>query len=176
MRSAEGLPPVRVAASVRRGVLTWSARGLVRGQRLQFVERARRGEANVLLTTRRARGRFAFTPDPALGTRRRIEAVVINAGTPRATRTVARFRVARPARPGRVRSIRLRSRTLVWRRDRVAVSYTVAVTRSDGTTSTHTTGRPRLRLTGAVPRRVAIVAQDAAGRTGPVARVTVRRR
>ena len=42
---ADGLPPVRVAARVRRGVLTWSARGLVRGQRLQFVERARAGEA-----------------------------------------------------------------------------------------------------------------------------------
>ena len=121
VRVADGLPPVRVPARVRRGVLTWSARGLVRGQRLQFVERARAGEANLLLTTRRARGRVKFTPDPALGTRRRIDAIVINAGTPRATETVARYRVAPPARPGRVRSIRLRSRTLTWRRDRSAV-------------------------------------------------------
>ena len=68
VRVADGLPPVRVSARVRRGVLEWSARGLVRGQRLQFVERARAGEANVLLTTRRARGRLKFTPDPALGT------------------------------------------------------------------------------------------------------------
>ena len=164
---ADGLPPVRVAARVRRGVLTWSARGLVRGQRLQFVERARAGQANVLLTTRRARGRLKFAPDPALGARRRIDAIVINAGTPRATETVARYGVPRPARPGRVRAIRLRSRTLTWRRDRSAVSYIVAVTRADGTTSTRTTRRPRLRVPGDV-RRVAIVAQDATGRTGPV--------
>ncbi len=168
VRVADGLPPVRVSARVRRGVLEWSARGLVRGQRLQFVERARAGEANLLLTTRRARGRVKFTPDPALGTRRRIDAIVINAGTPRATETVARYRVAPPARPGRVRSIRLRSRTLTWRRDRSAVEYIVAVARADGTTSTHTTRRARLRVPADV-RRVSIVAQNAAGRTGPVA-------
>jgi hypothetical protein len=163
---ADGLPPVRVKARVRRGVLTWSARGLVRGQRLQLVERARAGEANVLVTTRRARGRLRFTPDPALGARRRIDAIVINAGLPRSTETVARYRVAPPARPGRVRSIRLRSRTLTWKRDRRAVSYVVAVTLGDGTTSTRTTRRTRLRVPRGV-RRVTIVAENAAGRTGP---------
>jgi hypothetical protein len=150
---------------VRRGVLRWTARGLG-GQRLQFVERARRGEANVLLTTRRARGRVRFTPDPALGVSRRIEAIVLNGGTPRATETVARYRVAPPARPGRVRAIRLRSRVLTWRRDRAAVSYVVALTRRDGTTSTQTTRRPRLRVPADVGRAT-IVAQDALGRTGP---------
>jgi hypothetical protein len=163
---ADGLPPVRVKARVRRGVLTWSARGLVHGQRLQLVERARAGEANVLLTTRRTRGRLRFTPDPALGARRRIDAIVINAGMPRSTETVARYRVAPPARPGRVRSIRLRSRTLTWKRDRRAVSYVVAVTLGDGTTSTQTTRRTRLRVPRDV-RRVSIVAENAAGRTGP---------
>jgi hypothetical protein len=163
---ADGLPPVRVTARVRRGVLTWSARGLVRGQRLQFAERARAGEANVLLTTRRARGRLRFTPDPTLGTRRRIDAIVINAGTPRATETVARYRVAAPGRPGRVRSIRLRSRTLTWKRDRRAVGYIVAVTLSDGTTSTDSTRRPWLRVPRDA-RRVTIVAENAAGRIGP---------
>jgi hypothetical protein len=172
---ADGLPPVRVKARVRRGVLTWSARGLVRGQRLEFVERARAGEAGVLLTTRRARGRFRFTPDPALGSRRRIEAIVINAGMPRATSTVARYTVRRPARPKRVRAIRLRSRMLTWRRDRSAVEYIVAVTRADGTTTTQTTKRPRLRVPRDV-RRVAIVAQNAAGRTGPVTTVRPPRR
>jgi hypothetical protein len=166
VRVADGLPPVRVAARVRRGVLTWSARGLVRGQRLQFVERSRAGEANVLRTTRRARGRSRFTPDPAFGRARRIEAIVINAGTPRSTQTVARYTVAAPARPGRIRAIRLRSRTLTWKRQRNAVSYTVAVTRADRTTSTHTTRGPRLRVP-ADTRRVTIVAQNAAGRTGP---------
>ena len=97
---ADGLPPVRVTARVRRGVLTWAASGLVHGQRLQFVERARAGEAHVLTTTRRARGRLRFSPDPALGSRRRIEAIVINAGTPRSTETVARYRVAPPRRAG----------------------------------------------------------------------------
>ena len=60
--------------------------------------------------------------------------------------TVARYRVAPPGRPQRIRAIRLRSRTLTWRRDRNSVSYVVAVTRRDGTTSTHTTRRPRLRV------------------------------
>ncbi len=168
VRVADGLPPVRVSARVRRGVLTWSTRGLVRGQRLQFVERARAGEANELLTTRRARGRLRFTPDPALGSRRRIEAIVINAGTPRATETVARYTVAAPKRPARVRSIRLRSRSLTWRRDRSAVSYIVAVTRADDTTSTQTTRRTRLRVPSDV-RRVTIVAENAVGRSGPAA-------
>lgn len=168
VRVADGLPPVRVSARVRRGVLTWTARGLVRGQRLQFVERARAGEAHVLATTRRSRGRLRFTPDPAFGKRRRIEAIVLNGATPRATETVARYVVAAPKRPGRVKAIRLRSRTLTWRRDRRAVEYVVAVTLADGTTSTRTTRRTRLRV-AAGARRVAIVAANAVGRTGPVA-------
>jgi hypothetical protein len=175
LRTADGLPPVRVDARVRRSVLTWSARGLAGGQRLQFVERARSGEANVLVTTRRARGRLRFAPAAALGARRRIEAIVLNRGTPRSVVTVARYRVAPPARPRRVRGIRLRSRALVWRRDRASVSYVVAVTRRDGTTSTHTVRRPRLRV-GRDVVRVTVVGQNAAGRAGPAGRARVGRR
>ena len=98
---ADGLPPVRVTARVRRGVLTWcGAGGWCADSGCSSSSAPARVRRTCWLTTRRARGRLRFSPDPALGSRRRIEAIVINAGTPRSTETVARYRVAPPGAPG----------------------------------------------------------------------------
>ncbi|HEX6022353.1 MAG TPA: hypothetical protein VFZ00_10185, partial [Solirubrobacter sp.] len=162
---AESLPPLKVHASVRRGVLRWRATGLA-GQRLELVEHAN-GLAHRLLVTRRASGRIRLKPDLALAPRRRIEAIAYNGATPRASVTVARYRAALPRKPGRVRGVKLRRGVLSWRAVRGAVRYELALTAADGTTRTVTTRRTRLR---ARPRAVAIVAFNAAGKPGPITR------
>ena len=178
VRFARELPPVRVRARVSgrgtRRVLTWRARGLD-GQRLELVERSARG-AHLVTSTRRASGRARFTPDPLLGVRRTVEAVVFNGATPRSTSTVARFRVAPPRRPRRVRGIRLRRGILTWRAQRGVPRFEVAVQRPDRTTASFTVRRPRVRipgLPGSGTLRVSILGVDATGRLGPLTRARV---
>jgi hypothetical protein len=170
IRFARGLPPVKIAAHVRRRgarrLLTWRARGLA-GQRLQLVERSR-GGAHLLRSTRRKAGRLLFTPDPQLGRKRTIEAVVFNGATPRSSTTVARFTVPPPQRTRRVRKLKLRGRTLSWQRQRAADAYELALVRPDGTTSSRTVRRPRLKLAGHGAIRVQILAVDVLGRPGPL--------
>ena len=174
VRIADGLPPVRIRARVTgrgdRRTLKWRASGIA-GHSLQFVARAP-GRAQVLATTRRARGRLRFRPELGTARRRVVEAIVVRRGIPRLTRTVARFTVATPARPGRVSRVRLRGRELTWRAARGAAEYEIAVTRPDRTTTLHSSRRAKLRL-GALPRRgrirVEIVALDALERPGRLA-------
>jgi hypothetical protein len=70
----------------------------------------------------------------------------------------------------------LRGRTLVWRADPGARTYVIALTHPDRTTTSHTTGVPRLRLPAGTPRRgtlrVVVLGRDATGRTGKPTRAT----
>ncbi|MGH2848443.1 MAG: hypothetical protein ACRDL0_20945, partial [Thermoleophilaceae bacterium] len=163
-------------AAGRRRVLAWRAGPLPFGQRLTFVERGAQA-ANVLLTTRRRRGRLNFTPDPAAGRKRRIEVTVTRRGIPRLTRRVARFTAPRPPRLRRVTGLRLRGRTLRWRRQKAAGSYALAITSPGDARTSHSPIRPRLRLPFR-PRRgrisVTIVAVSAQGKVGPSATKRIR--
>jgi len=174
VRLARGLPPLRLTAKVSgrgsRRVLDWKATGLG-GQRLQFVERSGRAAA-LLTTTRKSSGRLRFTPDPALGANRTIQAVSFNGATPRSTQTAARYRVAAPRRPRRTTGLKLRKRVLTWRAQPGITRYELALTRPDGTQTSHVARRARLPLAGLPKKgtlRVAIVAVNGQGRTGPIA-------
>lgn len=181
LKVALGLPPVSLRASVRRAgarrVLRWRAPGL-RGQRLEFVERAAGGGARRLSTTRRSSGTLRFTPAAALGAQRRtIEAIAYNRATPRSSTTVARFVASAPAKPTRVRDLKLSGRTLRWRAQRGIPAYELGVTLPDGTTLALRARRNRITIAGLPSRgavRVAIVALDALGASGPVVRAKVR--
>jgi len=175
IRMAENLPPVALRASVRRTrggkrILTYRVRGLA-GQTVQFTERGN-DAAHVIATTGRAAGTLRFTPDPVLGRNRTIQAIVANNGMPRLARTVARFTVEPPPRPRRVTKVRLRARTLTWRRQPGVTRFEIAITAPDRTTSIDTSQRPRLKLRATLPRsgtlRVTIVALDAVGRHSPI--------
>jgi hypothetical protein len=174
LRVARGLPPLKIDAKVRgrgsRRLLSWRARGLAH-QRLQLVERAN-GAGNLLTTTKRSSGRIPFTPDPKLGSKRTIEAIAFNGATPRSSATVARYRVAPPPKPKRVRGLKLRKRILSWKPQRDVVSYELALTMPDRTTRSLTAPRAMLKLSGLPKRgtlRVSIVGVNALGRFGRVA-------
>ena len=123
-------------------------------------------------------GRLRFTPDPKLGSlRRTIEAIAYNGATPRSRTTVARFRAPAPVKPRKVRGLKLRKRTLRWRGQRGIVRYQLGITLPDGTTRALRARRARLtvrNLPKAGSVRVAIVAVNAVGDSGPVARAKVR--
>jgi hypothetical protein len=181
VRLATGLPPVRVHARVvgtgKRRSLTWSAKGLA-GHTLTLVEEGRGGSARRLRTTRRARGKIAFTPSPVIiGAQRRVEAIVARRGIVRTTDVVARYRFAATT-PGRTTSVRRRGVVLSWRAVPGASAYAVAVQPRTGTTFIRTVTKPALRLPAALRRGavvVRIVALDAAGRAGRPATAVFKR-
>ncbi|MBE2314624.1 hypothetical protein DVA67_001460 [Solirubrobacter sp. CPCC 204708] len=160
VRSAPGLAPVNVKASVKRGVLRWTLDRLP-GQRVTFVERGADG-ARELVTTARASGRVRFKPGTG---RRTVEALVTQDGLPRATRVVARFSGPSP-KLRRVAKVTLRGGTLRWRGQAAAARYAVAVEAKDGGVESFTPARASLRV-GCAVRRVTIVALSGDGRPGP---------
>lgn len=177
VRVARGLPPVRLKATVSgkgaRRTLTWKGSGLA-GQRIQFTERAG-NTSRPIATTGKSSGKLRFTPDPRLGAARTIEAVVSNRGLPRETRTVTRYRIAPPATPKRVAGLKLAKNVLTWRALAGATTYEIALTRPDGTTTSHTARRARFSIPGLPARgalRVQIFAVNALGRSGPATTAT----
>ena len=178
---ATPLPAPRVRGAVggrgRARVLRYRA---TRGGGLAtvFVERWNGGQRTLGRATRAA-GAIRFAPAPGPRGRRAIVALVARDGLPRLERTIARYTAPPPARPGRVRGLRLahgrRALTARWRGVAGARSYAVRVEVADG--------RRQLRLLGAgarslrvagVGRRervtVVVAARDAAGRSGRPAR------
>jgi hypothetical protein len=170
---ADALPRARVRAVVRgagaRRVLSWS---LIprRGQVVEFVEHGA-GTLRVLGRTSRAQGRLRFTPDRVGGRRRSVVARVLQDGLPRTTLVVARFIAPAPPRLGRVRGLALHGTRLVWRAQRGARSYSVAVRFADGSTRSAVVRSTKLALAPRARRgvRVAITALGADGRPGPLA-------
>jgi hypothetical protein len=159
---ANALPEPSIRARVRRRgggrVLTYRVRRIP-GQQVRFVERGPGGLARVLGTTRRRRGRIAFQPRGSSAGRHSIEAVVLQSGSPRDVRTVARFgyRPSTLSAPRRLRARRGGSGvTLRWRSVRGARRYLVTGRLRDGRRLEIVTRRPRARLRH--------VARDTAGR------------
>ena len=96
---------------------------------------------------------------------------------PRATRTVARFSVG-PPRLNAIKKIRLRKRVLTWQAQPGVKTYEIAITYPNRTTTSHTAKRARFTLPATVARkgtiRIAIVALDATGRSGPLTKSTLK--
>jgi hypothetical protein len=96
VNSSRGLAEPAVKASVRprkRGrtrTLTYVIKRMP-GQRVEFTERGV-GVARRLGITRRARGKIRFRPRQSSARARKIEALVLQNGMPRASLTVARFK------------------------------------------------------------------------------------
>ncbi len=149
-----------------------------RGMQTTFVERSRLG-ARAIGVARGRRGTLRFAPGPGPRGPRTIAAVVERAGVPRLDQTVATYVAPGPARPARVRGLRLarhgRTLTARWRAVRGARGYAVRVTLPGGRSLLRVVppGQRRLAV-GGVSRRgratVTVAARDAAGRTGPAAR------
>jgi hypothetical protein len=170
-------PTVKARVSGRGGkrTLTWKV-GRVPGQSVSFVERGAR-TLRTLGTSSKASGRLRFTPDPAAGTRRTIEAVFSQGGAPRNTLVAARYTAPPPPRLGRVRGLKLRRGVLTWRWERAAASYSVAVRLRDGRTIGAEPRKPRLKTgvrRGRVRVTVTPIGRD--GSLGPVATARLKAR
>jgi hypothetical protein len=183
LRTASQVPRPRVRARLKlkagKATLRWQARP-IRGQQIQLVDRAGAGVATVVQpTTGHSHGTIHFRPVNPLATRRRIEAVVLQNGVPRATLTVAHYHIKRPARPGRVSRVKAtRTATglaITWRRARHARDYVISVTQgSTVLTRTVTTGTAlTFESPPAGPLAVVIQPRDALERTGPASTLAV---
>jgi len=174
---ARDLPAPQVSAQVRgRGrARTLTYRATAReGLTTTFVEQGA-GVGNVLGQARGARGALRFTPATGRPGRRTIVAVVEQDGLPRLRETVAAYRAPAPARPARVRSVRVRRAgggvVVRWTRARGATAYAVRARLSDGRTLYEVVRSrvTRIRFVG-VPRgtraRVTVSPRDASGRAG----------
>jgi len=144
-----------------------------------FVERWSGGQ-RTLGVARRAAGTLRFAPAPGPAGRREVVALVARDGLPRLERTVATYTAPPPARPARVRGVRVahgaRAATVRWRGVAGARTYAVRVETADGRRQLHVLGaRARSLRIAAVGRRervtVVVTARDGAGRSGPAARV-----
>ncbi|MGH2914520.1 MAG: FG-GAP repeat domain-containing protein [Solirubrobacteraceae bacterium] len=180
---ADPLRALRLAARVTGAgshrVLHWTV-APQHGVTIRFVQDGG-GEPTVALSARPGRARFTVIGGrPGI---RRVLAVVIVDGLPRAIRTIARFRVARPPLPRVVKArYRLTGRklTVSWRRARGAVQYELGVRVG--------TGLERWLLTAAVShatvsipagvklKRVTIVATAANRIPGPPVTASLSRR
>ena len=181
LAQARELPTPRVSARVggsgRRRVLSYRAT-TGNGLRTTFVETSPSG-SRVIGRARGRRGSIRFSPAPFQRGRRIIEAIVERNGKPRMRETVGAYNAPPPARPGRVRGLKLvrRGRRLgiTWRRVSGAHSYDVRVDLPNGRRGLEVVrGRTtRLRLNG-LPRKgrivVRVTARDIAGRTGRTTR------
>jgi hypothetical protein len=185
-RGTTSVAPVRIRARVtRRG-----ARRILRfrlrefgNARVTFVAQGG-GTRQVIGSTRRARGRLRFRPEPGRGGRRQVIALVERGGRPVGrSRRVASFPVdaRRPARP---RGIRIRrsvrsGRRITWHGPR-ALTYSVTVRTPDGRRLRYVRDGRRRRVTVPhVPRgqriRVAIQGRSATGRLSATTRARSRR-
>jgi hypothetical protein len=126
-------------------------------------------------------GTLSFTPAEGLGRRRSIEATIERDGLPVTTRRLGSFTAPRPARPGRVRGLRLRragrggAAVASWRRARAASRYLVQTVLSSGRRELRYVRRPRHRIGAERDDRVRLTvrAVDAKGRTGRPARASL---
>jgi len=178
---AATLPAPRVSGAVggrgRARTLRYRAtRG--NGLTTTFVERWSGGQRTIG-SARGATGTLRFAPAPGPAGRRDVVALVARDGVPRLERTVARYSAPPPARPGRVRGLKVkhgaRAATVRWRGVAGARTYAVRVEVADGRRQLRLLGpRARSLTVAGVGRRervtVVVTARDAAGRTGAPAR------
>jgi hypothetical protein len=149
----------------------WSARRIP-GQRIELVDRADGVATTIQKRTSRARGRVRFTPASPLETRRRIEAVITQNGSPRPPLVAARYRLKAPKRPGKVRKPRARrvsgDLALRWKKAARAKDYLVTITSGPDVLTRTTTARRALTYTDPPPGQVTIriTPRDRFGRSG----------
>lgn len=144
-----------------------------------FVERWSGGQ-RTLGSARGKAGTLRFAPAPGPAGRREVVALVARDGVPRLERTVATYAAPPPARPAKVRGLRVahgaRAATIRWRGATGARTYAVRVETADGRRQLRVLGaKARSLKVAAIGRRervtVVVTARDAAGRSGPAARV-----
>ncbi|HEY2767025.1 MAG TPA: PKD domain-containing protein [Solirubrobacteraceae bacterium] len=138
---AEEVPPASVSVHVRRArgrrrTLAYKIVHFVPGTKVRFVERGR-DSTHVLGVASAARGNLRFTPQDALGRRRRIVAYLLNSeGAPVRVLTAGHYTAPSAARGGRVRGARISrhgtTALLTWRPTAGARLYKITVEGSDG--------------------------------------------
>jgi hypothetical protein len=147
--------------------------------RATFSEVVGREGSRVIGHSSTAYGAIRFTPGYGPAGRRRIEALIERDGVPRLRTTVAIYVAPAPARPGRVKRLRISRRKTTlrvsWRSTPLAVQYLVRVDLSNGRHLVRLVASRVHSLTlSAIARtthaRVTITVLDAHGRPGPVTR------
>jgi hypothetical protein len=173
--SALQLPKPRVRARVtRRGekvVVTWQANS-VAGQKIALVDRANGVVTKIQASTSKRSGRVTFTPANPLVTRRTIEAVILQNGSPRPSLTVAKYRLATLKRPGRAGKPVAKSApaglVIDWKKAPRAAEYLIEI--KAGSAVLTRTVTKRLRLTFRNPPTgqltILITPRDTFGRPG----------
>jgi hypothetical protein len=179
IQTANGLPPVQVAARVSgrgaRRLLRWSLKPLA-GQKVTFVEHGP-GVAHELLRTDRPHGRVRFIPATGGGRAREIEAFVTENGLPRDTLVLAHFRAPAPPTLRAIRVVHLSGRVLRWARQRGADQYSVMLSTATAATASFLTRRSSVRVPAAMAGHtlnVWISAIGTHGVPGPVHSTTIK--
>lgn len=175
---ASSLPPVSVKVQTRalrngRRRLTYSQQ-TAPGQHLELFEQGSRGNDRLLLSTTRAHGQLIYTPRVGLGATRTIRAITVANSLPRATQTLAPYRV-NDSPPARVRSLSRHGHRLRWKKTPRAMRYMLAFTTTNGATPIVTTRSRTVRIP-ANAAAATIVAIDAANRPGPATTIKLRGR
>ena len=145
-----------------------------------FYEHQKNG-ARKLGVAKGKRGTIKFAPAAGPKGKRTIEAVVERGGIPRLRKTIASYTAPAPARPARVKKLKLsrRGRTLKasWAKVAGVSGYAVRFDLSDGRHVLRVIRATKASFSGA-PKKglvtVTVMARNSAGRTGPAARVKKR--
>jgi hypothetical protein len=175
---ASALPPVSVSVHTRslrdgKRQLSYSQR-TAPGQYLELLEQGSRGNDRLLLRTTRAHGQLIYTPRVGLGPTRTIRAITVANNLPRATQTLAPYRV-NDSPPARVRALSRHGQRLSWSKTRRAMRYMLDFTTTSGPTPIVRTRSRTVRIP-ANATAATIVAIDAANRPGPAATIKLRGR
>lgn len=183
IETSRQLPKQRIRTRVTKKngkvLVRWQARK-VPGQKIELIDRADGVATTIQRSTSKRGGRVRFTPANPLATRRTIEAVLLQNGSPRPALRVARYRLRAPRRPGRVGkpSAKRTGRrvTIRWRKARRAREYLVAIKAGTTILTRTTTTRSTIIYAGAPAGTltIRITPRDQFGRKGRTATLKVK--
>ncbi len=186
-RVAQGLPPVKVSASVTRG--RGRARTLryrvaaIKGQVVTFSELRPGVAGKVIGTAKGTRGTLRFTPADGKAGQRKIVALVEQDGAPRSQVTVGTYTAPGPLRPGRPRFARVKrsgtSLRVSWGPSANATGYAIRATLNDGRRQLFVVGRKvrSLRIpavSGQFSGRITVAGLRSGPKAGPSRTATLR--
>ena len=128
-------------------------------------------------TIKKGRGSFRFTPGDGRGGRRGLTVQAEQYGLPVAQRIATRYRAPGPAKPARVRGLRVRRSgrtvTIRWRRARGATAYVVRARVKGGRQLVRLVSRRVLRIRRVDKKasvRVSVAGRNDKGRIGKAAK------
>jgi hypothetical protein len=182
---ARDAPPIAVAGSVggkgRKRLMSYRAT-TGNGLTTTFYEQGPMG-AHKLGVAKGKRGTIKFAPAEGPRGKRTIEAVVERGGLPRLRKAIATYTAPAPARPGKVRKLKVKRRghTVLasWRKAPGATVYAVRIDLPDGRRLLRVIKKTNVSLGGA-PRdgrvKVTVVGRNRAGRAGRAVSSTAARR